>query len=105
MSEEAKQNATNELNNATNELNNVTNELNKSITLEDVKKQLDSLDDAAKERFAETVKKLQQAIENAAASHQAVIDTKQNKYGAYFFRAVEIVTFACVVYSVVNHIF
>lgn len=39
------------------------------------------------------------------ASHEKVTDTKTNGAAAYFFRAIEIVTCACVIYSVLNSVF
>lgn len=38
-------------------------------------------------------------------SHDKVTDVNTNGKAAYFFRAVEIITCACVIYSVINGLF
>lgn len=83
MSEETKQSQTS-AKNAQVENTNTT----QVKSVEDLKKELDKRLDELKQETAEQFN-----------------EAKQNKYGAWFFRAVEIVTCACVIYSVVSHIF
>ncbi len=56
-------------------------------------------------KFAKLNKDVISKLDEIKASHDAVTDTTKNKYGAYFFRVVELVTCACVVYGVLNRLF
>lgn len=70
--------------------------------------ELEQLKNDLKQRFDEKVDELKADMEKQIValkeSHDKVTDTTKNKYGAYFFRAVELATLACVVYSVLDHI-
>ena len=55
-----------------------------------------------KENFNDLKNDFAEKINEVKESHEKVTDTKANKYGAYFFRAVEITILACVIYNVIS---
>ncbi len=52
--------------------------------------------------FEELKEDLKEKAEDIKASHDEVVNTKTNKLGAYFFRAVEFLTLCAVVYHIVS---
>ncbi len=77
----------------------------KIVTIESLEVWKNEVKQHVNEQAAELKVDIEKQLADIKASHDNVTDTTKNKYGAYFFRAVEVVTLVCVVYSVFNHLF
>lgn len=64
-----------------------------------IDEKLKTLAEKSQENFDELKQNLSEKFEEIKQSHDEVTDTEKNKYGAYFFRAVELVILALVVYQ------
>ncbi len=78
------------------------NNMNEDTIKQIIDEKLKDFAEKNKENFNDLKNDFAEKIDEIKESHNKVTDTKNNKYGAYFFRAVEIAILACVVYNVIS---
>lgn len=84
---------------------NENKDVTKIINLEELGKMQDEVKKYFDEKTDELKENIEKQIEALKESHSNVTDTTKNKYGAYFFRVVELAVLACLIYSILNRVF
>ena len=84
---------------------NENNDTTKIINLKELEKMQDEVKKYFDEKSEELKTNIEKQIEALKESHSNVTDTTKNKYGAYFFRVVELAVLACLIYSILNRVF
>lgn len=78
------------------------NNMNEDTIKQIIDEKLKDFAEKNKENFNDLKNDFTEKFNEIKESHDKVTDTKTNKYGAYFFRAVEIMILACVIYNVIS---
>lgn len=73
--------------------------MNENKIKEIIDENLKALAEKSQQNFEDLKNNLAEKFDEIKQSHDEVTDTEKNKYGAYFFRGVELVILALVVYQ------